>query len=265
MYDYKDLGFIFNGRHTFRDFGLIFIPNTPLNEGASERNEYEVSGSETSVIFEGDRRKPFKLSGNLYLADDLPGVSAAGELFRRVSAWLKVGRRELILDYDPGVYYLAQVDEGLSFTDKTWMEGGIPVTFICQPGARDRAICTTRGELSSSSDDLTLILRGEKPADISVSVTNNSSDSITGITVTLDGRQWVLADITLAEGWTARIVTEPPVDAYKQSGDTVTSLVSAITKAEKLKAVPGANTVTVAVTSAGTVDASVEITARPLY
>lgn len=265
MYDYKDLGFIFDGRHTLRDFGLIWIPDAPLVEAASQRNEYEVSGCEETVVYDGDMRKPFKLSGNLYPEHDLSGVREAGELFRRVVRWLKKRRSELVLDYDPGVFYMAQVDDSMSFTDKNWMEGGINVTFICQPGARDRAICTTRGEMDSAQADFALILRGEKPADISVSVTNNSSDSITGITVTLDGRQWVLADITLAEGWTAHIVTVPPVDAYKQSGDTVTSLVSAITKAEKLKAVPGANTVTVAVTSAGTVDASVEIIARPLY
>lgn len=270
MYDYKDLGFIFNGKHTFRDFGLIFIPDAaPLAGGASQRNEYEVSGSESSVIFEGDRRKPFKLSGALYLLNDLPGVSAAGELFRRVSAWLKVGRRELILDYDPDVYYLAQVDDGLTFTDKTWMEGGIPVSFTCQPAARDRAICTTRGsinELSGTDVDFTLIMRGEKPADISVTVTNLSTYPITGLTVSLNGKQWVLDGVSVGEDWTAHIVTEPPVDAFKQSGDTVTSLLSGITKAEKLQAVPGANTVTLNIVSGGSrAQADVEILARPVY
>ena len=269
MYDYKDLGFIFNGRHTFRDFGLIFIPDTPLVGGASQRNEYEVSGSESSVIFEGDVRKPFKLSGALYLANDVTSVSEAGELFRRVSAWLKAGRRELILDYDPEVYYLAQVDDALSFTDKTWIEGGIPVTFTCQPAARDRAICTTRGSLSmlsGESEDFTLIMRGEKPADISVTVTNNSTYAITGLTVTLGGKQWVIEDVSVGEDWTAHIMTEPPVDAWKQSGDTKTSLLAGIVKAEKLQAVPGANTVTVKAVSAGSrIVADVEITARPIY
>ena len=265
MYDYKDLGFIFDGRHTLRDFGLIWIPDAPLVEAASQRNEYEVSGCEETVVYDGDMRKPFKLSGNLYPEHDLSGVREAGELFRRVVRWLKKRRSELVLDYDPGVFYMAQVDDSMSFTDKNWMEGGINVTFICQPGARDRAICTTRGEMDSAQADFALILRGERAADVTVNVTNAGADAITGLTVTLAGKQWVLEDMELETGETAVIKCVPPVDAYKQSGDTVTSLLACVSKAETLKAVPGANIVTVEAECEGTVEASVEILARPTY
>ncbi|MCR4622111.1 MAG: hypothetical protein K5663_08525 [Clostridiales bacterium] len=266
MYQYSDLGFTFNGRHTYRDFGLIFIPDTPLTEAQTERSEYQLSGVENSVVFSGGVRKPFRYSGNLYPAEDLQGVSRAGELFRRVKAWLKSGRGELILDYDPGVYYLAQVDTEMTYSDKNWFLGGISVSFTCQPGALDRALCVTRASMEAASADFTFILRGEKPADLTVNITNTASTAFTGASVTLDGKSWIISGQGVGRGSTLTVRSEAPADAYRTSSvGEVVSFLPRVIKAERLSAQPGANTVTVTITSSGSVSADVEISARPLY
>ena len=265
MYLPSQLGFTFAGKHTMRDWGLYFIPDAVYMAGGVSRNEYEIGGADGTLLLSGLRRGAWQLKGALYRADDVPTYSAQSQSLRQIIAWLRCGRDKLILDYETDKYYLAQVDGVFTWTDKTWMEGGLPVTFTVQPGAWAVAQSSYQGVSEDGACVLSCTMDGTADAPPLIRILNSSADPISAVTVSCGGKSWALSGLALAQGERLTISCAAPAGAsIRRNGEEV-SVLDTITRADKLLLAPGENTVTVSAQSDGDVIFNAVVLANAKY
>lgn len=132
----NESGFTFNGRHCRRDMGCWWIEKDGHQISPEvQRNEYEIAGVSGSILMDGATRKGLTFSGTLVMAQEPETQTEAQEKLRALMAWLDCGRQRLIMDYEPGRYYLAQVDKSTTWSLKNWFGGELSVTFTAQPFA----------------------------------------------------------------------------------------------------------------------------------
>ena len=249
-------GFSFNGKHC-RDFGCmwneddgrVIVPETL-------RSEYEIAGRSGTVLLPGETRRCFNYSGMLTMAQEPKNEQEAQKQLRTLAAWLSAGRCKLVMDYELGRYYWAQLDGRQTWTAKDWFAGQLKVKFLCQPWAYavEETAQTVAG-VSSESTILGINLATGQPAPLRLTVANTGSTAITGISVG-DGVQ--LSGLHLAQGQSVTLDFEPPIGAALSTGGNALPFASAF---RSIKLQNGSNALQVRLTWAESNGRSASITA----
>ena len=264
MYLPSQLGFTFAGKHTMRDWGLYFIPDAVYMAGALDRNEYDVGGADGTLLLSGVKRRPWQLKGALYRAEDVPLYSAGSASLREIIAWLHHGRDRLILDYETDKFYLAQVDGVFTWTDKTWMDGGLPITFTVQP----RAWAVTQSSFQGASTDgeasLSCEMGGTLETPPTIRIVNLGEEPITDVTVTCGGKCWTLEGLNLEQAKRLTISCAAPAGASVNTDGEV-SVLDKVTRADALTLAPGENTVTISAEGDGAVSFNAAVLANACF
>ena len=206
----RETGFTFNGLHSRDDMGLQYVEK----DGHTiipriERNAYEIAGVSGTVLMPGETWKTIPFEGTLYPLQERATQAEAQQMLRWVAAWLTAGRSRLIFDYEPGVYYLAELSGQSKWSLKNWFGGELPVQFEAQPYAynvsEDSATVTTANENATVS----INVNTGKIVPAKIQVQNIGSAPIGGV--------WVngiaMAGMELTSGQTLTINMESPIGA----------------------------------------------------
>lgn len=134
-----NLGFTFNGLHSYRNFGIITkSSNRPLLPEIKEAVE-DIPGRDGEYDYSAvnaDKRQVFK--DRLITLECTFKEPLKNELFmrvRQIAAWLVGGEAALIFDDDNTVYYLAMVKGGIDFERMLKTCGKFNIVFKCKPFA----------------------------------------------------------------------------------------------------------------------------------
>jgi len=263
------MGFTFNGVHT-SFYGLFFVPESLPQGGKYTYDEYSVSGVSGTVEFAHKTQAPWTLKGTLYYQGDEPASQQGVQtLLNNVVAWLTQGRCQFKVDWRPDVYFYAQVENAPEWSEKSWMEGGLSVVFKVQPFAH--AVQESSVERTvAASDSFSMQLNTQYDSPAWVRVRNLSEHAITGITVTIGGKQWVASGLSLAAGKYLFIDNRAPATAYttlSTSDMTPTDALPYFTKCEPQFFGASTTAVAVAITYAdgATGSAEVKVYGRGLF
>ena len=250
-------GFSFNGKHCRRNFGCtwseddgrIIVPEI-------QRSEYEIAGCSGTALLPGETRRNFNYSGALTMVQEPKSEQEAQKQLRTLAAWLSAGRCKLVMDYEPGRYYWAQLDGRQTWTAKDWFAGQLKVKFLCQPWAYavEETVQVAAG-VSSESTTLGISLATGQPAPLRLTIENTGSSAITGISVG-DGVQ--LSGMHLAQGQSVTLDFEPPIGAALSTGGNALPFASAF---RSIKLQNGSNALQVRLTWAESNGRSASITA----
>lgn len=207
----SETGFSFGGVHSRNDMGLIYAEKDGhIAIPEIRRNAYQIAGMSGTVLMLGEAWQPFFLEGTLYPAEEPRTQAEAQQLLRAITAWLTAGRQRLIFDYEPSVYYLAEISTSSKWSLRNWFGGELPIRFTCQPFAYSVQETSAVYDITSGGDKiLSFQMRTGRPAPLRIAIRNNGSAAITKVTVggiTLEG-------MTLASGSTLVIDCEPPMGA----------------------------------------------------
>lgn len=261
----RETGFTFLGRHSYDDMGLLYAekdghPNTPRVRW----NTYEVAGADGTLLFPGETRGTMAFEGTLYPVRERPTQAEAQQLLREVSAWLSGGRGQLIFDYEPDKYYLAELGKESKWSLKNWFGGEISVSFTAQPWARSVTADEVTAAVTGTSASLRLTAHTGAPCPIRIQVENTGEADITGVSVL--GGAVALSGMTLAAGQILTIDGEPPVGATISDMGTEASAMMYATAFRQLTAQAGNNTVPVRLTyGTGTRGATVTASCRGMW
>lgn len=247
----REINFSFDGKHCLRDFGCLYVAKkTRPVSPASSFQTYKVAGQSGTASF-GDKRthEVMRHTGTLYLMETTPTQAAAQEIYRRIGAWLKVGRRPLIWDYEPDRYLLAEVPAGVTFDESGWIDGGLAIEFQCQPFAYSLRPDGVRGQLTGSGTlALSLPLYTGEPAPVCCELENTGTAPIHSVTVEVGDKTVALSKgMQLLAGQTLTIDMEPPIGAAITTADGATNALPYAERFDYLVA-SGPVTGTVAVT-----------------
>ena len=190
--------------------GHMFIPKI-------RRNEYEIAGVSGTVLMDGETWGLITFEGTLYPAQEQPTQAQAQALLRQVAAWLTAGRKQLIFDYEPSVYYLAELSAASKWSLKNWFGGEIPIKFDAQPYAYNVTEDSVTGSGTGRAVTLNINVSTGHPAPLKLRVENTGDAPITKLIVdgvTLNGMN--------IEGGDALVINmEPPIGAVIEgSGGT---------------------------------------------
>ncbi len=213
----NESGFTFNGRHCRQDMGCWWIEKDghPISPEI-ERNEYEIAGVSGSVLMAGETRQVLSFPGTLVMVDEPKTQTEAQARLRTLLAWLDCGRQQLIFDYEPEVYYLAQVDKSTTWSLKNWFGGELSVTFTAQPYAYQVTAQTGTTITSGTTGDVTVQVDTFHDAPLMLTVQNTGTAPITGIDI-MDGKVH-FSGMELAAGSSLFISMEAPIDAQDDTG-----------------------------------------------
>ena len=212
-----DNNFTFDGRHCLSDMGLIYVPAPTRNLIAPRRVvSYAVGGQSGTVAF-GDASvaDEYQITGVLYSAGDLRSETEARALWRRVAAWLTVGRRQLIWDSEPERYIIAEVVQ-LPMSEYGWLDGGLQVTWLCQPYSWERHLqIAAQTELTVEYPTMAAQLHMEtgRPAPVTVQVDVTGTAALTGLEIIVGGKRVSLTGMELVGGVELEITMEHPIGA----------------------------------------------------
>lgn len=250
-------GFSFNGKHCRRNFGCTWSEDdgrTIVPE--IQRSEYEIAGCSGTALLPGETRRNFNYSGALTMVQEPKSEQEAQKQLRTLAAWLSAGRCKLVMDYEPGRYYWAQLDGRQTWTAKDWFAGQLKVKFLCQPWAYavEETVQVAAG-VSSESTTLGISLATGQPAPLRLTIENTGSSAITGISVG-DGVQ--LSGMHLAQGQSVTLDFEPPIGAALSTGGNALPFASAF---RSIKLQNGSNALQVRLTWAESNGRSASITA----
>ncbi len=253
----RETGFTFNGTHSRRDMGLIYAEKDGhIMTPRIRRNAYEIAGVSGTLLLDGETRDTITFRGTLYPAIERGTQGEAQTLLRSVASWLTAGRKQLIFDYEPDRYYMAEISRETEWSLKNWFGGEIGIRFEAQPFAYSTAESTASAATTGANVALELTLATGLPAPVRIAVANTGSAPITGL--------WVddeigFSGMSLTGGQTLEIDMEPPVGARIE---TVNALPWAFRFAPKT-AVDGGNVIVAGFTwGEGARGASVTISAR---
>ncbi|MDL2317657.1 hypothetical protein LJC74_00995 [Eubacteriales bacterium OttesenSCG-928-A19] len=255
----SEINFTFAGKHCVRDFGCLFVEQGghPIGPKVT-RNNYTIAGMSGTIQMPGATYGLLKFNGSLIPDPSPTTLAGLQQLTRRLSTWLQQGRCPLFFDYEPDVYYLAEVSDETRLAYDQWIDGGLTLAFECQPFAyrrvEQRASKATGAELVYLR--LTVDTRHEAP--LCLDVKNTGSAAITGVSVQAGGKQAAFAKaLRLTEGQTLTISMEPPAGATIDGADAMPYA----TRFDYL-AVPGGVTDVLVSLAYGAGERSVTVTAR---
>jgi len=256
-----ECNFTFDGRHCLRDFDCFYIfkRDRPVSPDSTFRT-FEISGADGDQIYgDGRTHKVVTHKGTLYLMHTPANDAVAMRIYRQIGAWLKVGRRRLIWDFEPDKYLLAEISEGTDYTESGWPDGGLQIALRCQPMAYDlQEVSVSATIADTAAHALTLPLYTGEPAPVCCDIANTGAATITGATVAVGGKQVTFSGLSLTAGQTLLINMEAPIGATIGTN-------CALNKATRFDYLTASGAVTVAVTLAfgsGTKQATVKVHAR---
>lgn len=207
----KETGFTFGNKHSRRDMGLIYAEKDGhIAIPEIKRNSYSIAGMSGTLLMSGEAWQPFTLEGTLYPASEPATQADAQDLLRDVAAWLTGGRQRLIFDYEPSVYYMAELSAASKWSLKNWFGGELQVRWTAQPFAYNVEEDTATVDVTSGgSKTVSLRAYTGAPAPLKLTVKNTGSAPITRVSfggITLTGMN-ITANQTLV------IDSEPPAGA----------------------------------------------------
>ena len=207
----RETGFTFGGLHSRSDMGMQYAEKdghtiTPR----IRRNSYEIAGVSGTVLFDGETRDTIPFEGTLFPAAEPETQAEAQQLLRRVGAWLTDGRQKLIFDYEPGVYYLAELSAETKWSLKNWFGGELSIRFEAQPYAYSVQESSATGNITGTTFSHTFTLQTGEPAPISLQVLNTGTAPITGVQI---GDKVKLENMNVATNKAIVINLEPPIRA----------------------------------------------------
>jgi len=242
-----ELSFEFGGYDCLKEFGLTWVPDSVNLSLSVERNEYEIAGAPGTVLYEGKKLKTGKIKGTLYAlnADEatLANQSRICFMLQRVVSLLKSGRKPLTFPYLDGTYYLAQVDDELNWSYKSFIDGGLPITFTVQPYRYLNYLNEASGTTLTTSLSIDLRLDGDSPAPLCAKIVNKGLKKIADAQLTLSGKSYSFEGVDLETGDSLTISGEAPIDAIITRGNVNTSALNKITAFDEVSLQPGANSV----------------------
>lgn len=222
----SEVNFSFGGLHCLKDFGCIFIEaDRRVISAESERAEYDIAGMSGTLLLD-DREKllPYEISGTLVPMQTPPSWAAAQQLCRRIGAWLKGGRKELVWDYEREIGHMAEVRAATEWGTAVWFEGGLDIVFLVQPLGRARLPVTASAAIAGSGE-VQLRLYTDRPCGVDLTLTNTGSAAITEIAVQTENGATVALDksLHLAAGACLEITMTPPIGAAITANGAKTS------------------------------------------
>lgn len=205
--------FTFNGKHCLNDLKCLFVCDNMQTIPSVSRNAYTIAGMSGTLRYD-DGLAPLEekmMQGTLHFlkgagSTELMTQREIMERAHEVTSWLiNAKRAPLILDSDSFRMYQAEViDEGELSFDK-WANGALKVKFTLQPHCTDikaRESNTTAqlasGQWSTVSLSDIAIIGYTTPLEITI--TNNSSSTITDLRVAYYNEDNVEKSIRLYEG-----------------------------------------------------------------
>ena len=206
----SETGFTFGGVHSRRDMGLMYAEKEGhIAIPEIKRNSYQIAGMSGTVLMDGEAWQPFNFEGTLYPAEEPRTQAEAQAMLRDVAAWLTPGRQQLIFDYEPGIYYEAELTAQSKWSLRNWFGGELQIRFTAQPFARNVTANTGAAELTSSGNVSVTVETG-LPAPLELSVENIGSGNITGVRM---GSGIVFDGMSISRGETLYITCETPIGA----------------------------------------------------
>ena len=207
----SETGFTFDGRHSRRDLGLIYAEKDGhIAIPEIKRNSYSIAGMSGTLLLAGEAWQPFNLEGTLYPAIEPATQADAQDLLRSVSAWLTAGRKRLIFDYEPGIFYMAELSAASKWSLKNWFGGELQIRWTAQPFAYNVEEDTATLDVTSGGNkSLTLRAYTGVPAPLKLTIKNTGSAPITRVScggITLEG-------MSISANQTLTIDSEPPAGA----------------------------------------------------
>lgn len=260
----NEVNFTFAGKHCLRDFGCVWSERDgrPFAPGIL-RNSFEIAGSDGTMMLPGETRSEMEISGTLVLIQEPRNQHEAQQRMREVARWLMSGRKQLVFDYEPERYYLAQVDEELTWSLGGWFGGEIGVTFLLQPFAYNTHADKASARITGNAAALSLTVHTHHPAPLEIAIENTGSAPITGATIMAQGKRVAFAGMSLAPGRSLAITMEPPIGATFGSDESALPYAQAF---DFIALDRGAQTVSVALTyGGGTPGATITASVRGRY
>ena len=228
----NETGFTFGGVHSRRDMGLLYVEKEGhIAIPEIKRNSYQIAGMSGTLLLSGENWQPFNLEGSLYPAEEPRTQAEAQVLLRNILSWLTAGRQRLIFDYEPGVYYLAELSGSSKWTLRNWFGGELQIRFLVQPfaysvnastatvvaGGGPASVSGTRSLKKGAAANLTaadspgevtvrLNVETDYPTGVELTVTNTGEAPITSVgvgVIQVDG-------LELQTGQQLKIDTNPP-------------------------------------------------------
>lgn len=206
--------FTFAGEHCLRDYGCWWICTQRPVVAAQEDPSITIAGMSGTLRLDDDDPVllPMQITGKLCPASEPPNDMVAWQLWHRIGAWLKCGRRELVFDNDPDRRYMAEVIGQIDWDTSTWDEGELVITFILQPIAeavyQQRAIATIH-----DAGQMQIELGGDRRTPINIDVLNSGTCDVTGVDVAIGERHVRFADMRMGAGSTLSIRMDVPIGA----------------------------------------------------
>lgn len=262
----RETGFTFNGKHSRRDMGLLYAEkdgHTIIPQ--IKRNSYEIAGVSGTVLMEGEQWGIIPIEGTLYPAIERGTQGEAQDLLRRVAVWLTAGRCRMIFDYEPNVFYLAELSAASKWSLKNWFGGELPVKFDAQPFAYNVTENTATVNTTGPTAAIGLNVNTGQPAPLALDVKNTGTAPITGVQIAVNGRGVGvrMAGMNLQSGQTLTISMEPPIGAQigNDGGGTAANALPYAASFAPLFMHSGGNSITVALTY-GSGGKGAQLTAR---
>jgi len=206
----RETGFSFGGVHSRDDMGLIYAEkdgHTAIPE--IKRNTYNIAGMSGTVLLPGEAWQTFFLEGTLYPAEEPRTQAEAQELLRAITSWLTAGRQRLIFDYEPAVYYLAELSTAAKWSLRNWFGGELPIRFTVQPFAYNVDVSTGSAESTGSAVTIPVSVETGQPAPLKLTVQNTGSAAISRV----ECGGIILEGMSLGAGSKLEIDMEPPAGA----------------------------------------------------
>jgi phage-related protein len=133
-------GIKFNGKHSYRDFGVTLGVDKEIGYPEKEKIKVKVPFSNIEYDFSqiyGEQTyttRTLTYTLNVLDKNKINTTQRINLLETRLSNWLlnSNGKQKLYDDAIPGYYYLAEVESGLSF-DELWNSGTLTVEFTAYP------------------------------------------------------------------------------------------------------------------------------------
>lgn len=254
-----EINFSFAGKHCLRDFGCIYVESGGhIISPKVSRNAYEIAGMSGTVLMDGEVYEPVTFGGTLFFDVSPPSQTAAQQMLRQIVTWLRQGRDRLVFDYEPDRYYLAEVNSESNWSYQEWIDGGLSITFECQPYAYNRAESIVRKAVTGSVAELSLMADTDIAAPLCVEIQNTGAATVTGATVIAQGKSAVFSGMRLTHGQTLRISMEPPAGANIDGADAMPTC----QQFDHITMKRGANNITVVLTYATGATTGALVTAR---
>lgn len=208
---FRETGFTFGGVHSRNHMGMIYVEKEGhIAIPEIRRNSYQIAGMSGTVLMDGEAWQPFNLEGSLYPAEEPATQAAAQALLRDLSAWLTAGRQRLIFDYEPGIYYDAELSAYSKWSLRNWFGGELQIRFLAQPFARNVTQDEANATMSGYGGSVSLSVNTGLPAPMQLIVQNTGSAVITDVTV---AASIIFTGMSITPGQTLTIDCETPMGA----------------------------------------------------